>query len=312
MPRRALRIFMRAIYATVLLIGACDMGAATPTTPAVSSNDPWAVTETHEPVPAVDPAPVAPVPEFGDDAPLEPAAYAAWLHGLSPGDRTRVQTICKTDVLEYHRACNGIGPLRVSRPPDLMKLPPTTTRAGWLASLTPAQRRWVQRTCQHNVNQGELCTTGTPLVASFDDAPVAFVQGAQFAFDGAPEPTDWPTARTPWLALDRDGDGAITTGAELFGTYTPGNAGGDGFTALAQLDTNGDGVIDARDPAFAALVLWPAPADRTIVSISLAAHAVHRCDARGNCEGLEASMQWRDARGELHAVRVIDVFLPFR
>jgi len=316
---------MRAIYVTALLVGACDMGAATSTTPAVSPKDPWAVPDRSRepelaPVVVADPSDPGPPPdpelnEFGDDAPLELKPYMAWLAGLSSSDRKVVDKLCKDDPLEYHRACHGIGPFHVRRPPDLMKLPPNETRSHWLATLTPAQRRWVDRTCDRNVNQGELCTTNTPLVAAFDDAPVAFTEGAHFAFDGDPEATDWPTAHTPWIALDRDGDGAIATGAELFGTYTPGNAGGDGFTALAKLDANHDGVIDARDPMFAQLVLWGdrlAPAAATIVSIALDAHAVHRCDARGNCEILEAAMQWRDARGEVHAGRVIDVVLPFR
>src|SRR5215510_2086314 len=59
------------------------------------------------------------------------------------------------------------------------------------------------------------CTCSyTPLVLSFDRAPVEFIPAAaSFAFDltgaGQNIATDWPTARTPWLALDRDGDGRI-------------------------------------------------------------------------------------------------------
>ena len=58
-----------------------------------------------------------------------------------------------------------------------------------------------------------------------------------------------------WLALDRDGDGLFTTGAELFGVDTPlgdGTLARDGFAALAPLDTNGDGVVDAYDLAYEA------------------------------------------------------------
>jgi Ca2+-binding RTX toxin-like protein len=58
-----------------------------------------------------------------------------------------------------------------------------------------------------------------------------------------------------WLVLDRDGDGLITRGAELFGIDTPLAGGGfarDGFEALAALDTNGDRVVDAYDRAYEA------------------------------------------------------------
>jgi hypothetical protein len=78
---------------------------------------------------------------------------------------------------------------------------------------------------------------------------------ARFAFEpGKPVTSAWPTAVTPWIAVDRDGDGAITSGAELFGDST-GDA-RDGFEALAALDDNRDGVIDRHDPAFARLLLW--------------------------------------------------------
>lgn len=62
----------------------------------------------------------------------------------------------------------------------------------------------------------------TPLVVSFDGAPIEFTPAVAAAFDLSPNGTcqssDWPTA--PWLALDRDGDGSIRDGSELFGSAT--------------------------------------------------------------------------------------------
>ncbi len=76
-----------------------------------------------------------------------------------------------------------------------------------------------------------------------------------------PVETSWPTAEggNAWLAMDRDRDGKITSGAELFGDRTPQSAPRgqkNGFRALADLDLNHDGVLDSRDPDFARLLLW--------------------------------------------------------
>lgn len=169
----------------------------------------------------------------------------------------------------------------------------------------------------------------TPLVVAFDDAAIELERSAgSFAFDpGMPVTTDWPSARTPWVALDRDGDGAITSGAELFGDATVlpgGEKASNGFAALAALDANGDRVIDHRDPMFAKLVLW---ADRdgdrrstaielrplmgAIDAIPLDHEVVPRC-ADGNCEGERGAMIWRDAEGHRRTGAVIDLYLQRR
>jgi len=79
--------------------------------------------------------------------------------------------------------------------------------------------------------------------------------------DGDRERTPWTAATSDdaWLALDRDGDGRITSGAELFGHHTPGSGGaaeGHGYIALAVFDANSDGQMTAADPVFANLRLW--------------------------------------------------------
>jgi hypothetical protein len=76
--------------------------------------------------------------------------------------------------------------------------------------------------------------------------------------------TGWIAPDDGFLVLDRNGNGAIDNGTELFGDSTPildanGNITGkakNGFDALAQLDTNHDGIVDAQDSNFSSLQVW--------------------------------------------------------
>jgi len=168
----------------------------------------------------------------------------------------------------------------------------------------------------------------TPLVLSFDAEPVRFEAAAGApAFDFAATTactTDWPSV--PWLALDRDHDGQIDSGRELFGSGTrlaSGRRAAHGFEALAELDADGDGKVTPADPRFAELVLWsdsdddragdlaelvPATA-RGLIAIHLDFQRRGECDERGNC-GLErAAFEYRDATGQPRIGEIVDVYL---
>lgn len=92
---------------------------------------------------------------------------------------------------------------------------------------------------------------------------VALTQELHFDFngDGFKEATTWVGKNDGLLVLDRDQNGSIDDGRELFGGDTilkSGHLADNGFLALKELDTNPqpDAVIDDKDTCFSALRIW--------------------------------------------------------
>ena len=77
--------------------------------------------------------------------------------------------------------------------------------------------------------------------------------------DGIKNGTGWVLSDDAFLVLDKNGNGSIDNGRELFGDSTiksNGQTAADGFDALADLDSNLDGKISNLDAQFAHLRLW--------------------------------------------------------
>jgi hypothetical protein len=122
---------------------------------------------------------------------------------------------------------------------------------------------WVEETC--------TCVTGTsPILISVRRAEfrlTSLQDGVVFDIDadGNAEQVAW-TRRGEYLGflvLDRNGNGRIDDGSEMFGDHSPQpeSPAKNGFKALAELDLpanggNGNGFIDAGDSSFAALRIW--------------------------------------------------------
>jgi len=83
--------------------------------------------------------------------------------------------------------------------------------------------------------------------------------GAYFDHDknGFAERTGWASADDGLLVWDKNGDGIINDGNELFNTTMPdGTQVQNGFEVLNALDDNQDGKIDVNDVIFSQLKVW--------------------------------------------------------
>ena len=97
-----------------------------------------------------------------------------------------------------------------------------------------------------------------PITLDMDNDGVELTRyqdGARFDITGrgALAKTAFVTGGDAFLAMDRNGNGVIDSGKELFGDQS---GAANGFEELAKLDLNHDKVIDAQDPGFRRLRLF--------------------------------------------------------
>ncbi|AIC10540.1 calcium-binding protein [Xylella fastidiosa subsp. sandyi] len=103
-----------------------------------------------------------------------------------------------------------------------------------------------------------------PLVLDLDgDGIETLAAGKNILFDhdgdGITHASGWVKSDDGLLVLDRNGNGRIDNGSELFGADTVlsnGHTAASGFDALRDLDSNGDGLFSAADARFTDVRVW--------------------------------------------------------
>jgi len=113
----------------------------------------------------------------------------------------------------------------------------------------------------------DIPQTCDPLVFNLE-SDIGKISDQKFLFDlnadGTEEEISFTEQGSGFLALDKNGDGEINDGSELFGTKS-----GDGFKDLAQYDEDGNGWIDENDSVFDDLSIWTLNENGEKVQISL-------------------------------------------
>lgn len=107
---------------------------------------------------------------------------------------------------------------------------------------------------KRELNLAALQKTCDPLVINFDADHVS-LSDQKFRFDidadGREDNISMLGAGSGYLALDKNGDGVINDGSELFGPQS-----GNGFQDLAAYDEDGNGWIDENDSIWSKLKIW--------------------------------------------------------
>jgi hypothetical protein len=195
---------------------------------------------------------------------------------------------------------------------------PIAQGPGYCINTCPSNGRYFQEpypdcTCTYDRQYGAGTVGDSPVIVDtlgngFDLTDAASGVSFDLDNDGVRETTAWTASGSDeaFLVLDRNGNGTIDNGSELFGNFSPQPApppgiSRNGFLALAEYDKpqnggNGDGLIDQNDAIFTSLHLWqdsnhngvPEPSemhglsDLHVDSISLDFKESRRKDQYGN------------------------------
>lgn len=107
---------------------------------------------------------------------------------------------------------------------------------------------------QVHVEQTKGLVLKDPLVVNFGGSPASLTLdkiGFDIDSDGQEDSVSFVESGSGFLALDKNHDGVINNGQELFGTQT-----GNGFAELAEYDQDQNGWIDENDAVFSQLQIW--------------------------------------------------------
>ncbi|WP_404401462.1 Ig-like domain-containing protein [Pelagibacterium halotolerans] len=138
-------------------------------------------------------------------------------------------------------------------PPPPPPPPPAPTWPVWTPPNTP--RRWG--------SFGPM--NGSPLSLDLNDNgeidTASIKEGVKFDLwnDGVEDRISWLSDGDGLLVLDKNGNGSIDNGSELFGPterYADGSLINEGYIEISAYDLNGDKVIDQNDSIFEDLQVW--------------------------------------------------------
>jgi hypothetical protein len=108
--------------------------------------------------------------------------------------------------------------------------------------------------CERTYKESGKAVLHDPLVINFGGKAAELTEDRiefDLDIDGKAEKIAGLGAGSGYLVLDRNGNGKVDNGGELFGART-----GNGFDELAKLDSDGNGWLDEADPGFKDLLLW--------------------------------------------------------
>ena len=135
-----------------------------------------------------------------------------------------------------------------------------------------------------------------PLVINMD-SNITSVSDQKFKFDidsdGKEDEISFVGKGSGFLALDKNGDGKINDGSELFGTKS-----GDGFKDLAEYDEDHNGWIDENDSIFSKLKVWTKDENGNDKLLNLKEADVGAI----NLNSAETEFSYKDMAGETNGV----------